>query len=463
MSDLVFLPATEQLRLMRSKQLSAMELAEAYIAQIERLNPLLSALVDFDPDRVRAQTKSVRHGALEGLPVTIKSSIATAGYRCEIGSTLHRDDQPSSDAEAVAILRRQGAVILGTTNCPEFLMAYETDNALHGRTRNPWSLEYSAGGSSGGESSAIAAGMSAAGLGSDSGGSVRIPAHFTGICALKPTSGRISAEGHLPPCVGPFARLGAIGPMARSIEDVSLLFDILATPPSHPIALEEARRIPIGYFDQDGFATSPEIRAAVNIAADALRAAGFQVTPFRPEGLEDAQRLWSAFFVQCGARFYGPTIAGKQDALSRVFREFLSLAEAQGPLSAEELLFAWAEWDLLCKRILDQMEQFPVLLLPPCAVTAFRHGERSWKTDQGLVGYLDSMRYAQWFNILGAPAAVVPVSQTSTGLPVNVQIAGRPFEDERVLAIAGVLDREFGYRVPPAARAGAVFAPVGAV
>jgi amidase len=462
MSDLVFLPATEQLRLMRSRQLSAMELAEAHIAQIERLNPLLGALVDFDPDRVRAQARSVRAGSLAGLPVTIKSSIATAGYRCEIGSTLHRDDRPSSDAEAVAMLRRHGAIILGTTNCPEFLMAYETDNVLHGRTRNPWSLEHSAGGSSGGESSAIAAGMSAAGLGSDSGGSVRIPAHFTGICALKPTSGRISAEGHLPPCVGPFARLGAIGPMARSIPDVSLLFDLLATPSMRPIALEEARRIPIGYFDHDGFATSPEIRAAVEIAAETLRSAGFQVKPFRPEGLEDAQRLWSIFFVQCGARFYGPTIAGKHDALSPVFREFLSLAEAKGPLSSEDLLFAWAEWDLLCKRILDQMLQFPVLLLPPCAMPAFRHGERSWNTEQGQIGYLDSMRYAQWFNILGAPAAVVPISQTSTGLPVNVQIAGRPFEDERVLAIAAVLDREFGYRVPPVARPGAVFDCVGA-
>ena len=125
----------------------------------------------------------------------------------------------------MARFRSAGALILVTTNCPEFLMAYETANLLHGCTRNPWDLERTPGGSSGGESAAIAAGMSAAGLGSDSGGSVRVPAHFTGTCSLKPTPGRIPVRGHLPPCVGPFSILGAIGPMARTIDDVALLFE----------------------------------------------------------------------------------------------------------------------------------------------------------------------------------------------------------------------------------------------
>ena len=205
------------------------ELAEAHIRQIERLNPELNAFADFDAERVRAQARQLDaarepRGALHGLPVTIKSSIATAGYRCEIGSLLHKGEIPAKDAVVVARLRAAGALILGTTNCPEFLMAYETANLLHGRTRNPWDLERTPGGSSGGESAAIAAGMSAAGLGSDSGGSVRVPAHFTGICSLKPTPGRIPGRGHLPPCVGPFSILGAIGPMARTIGDVALLF-----------------------------------------------------------------------------------------------------------------------------------------------------------------------------------------------------------------------------------------------
>ena len=213
-------------------------------------NPQLNAFADFDAERVRAQARQLdaaldgKRGALHGLPVTVKSSIATAGYRCEIGSLLHKGEIPREDAVVVARLRAAGALILGTTNCPEFLMAYETANLLHGRTRNPWDLERSPGGSSGGESAAIAAGMSAAGLGSDSGGSVRVPAHFTGICSLKPTPGRIPGRGHLPPCVGPFSILGAIGPMARTMADVALLFRTLsgqdpADPASPPVALRE--------------------------------------------------------------------------------------------------------------------------------------------------------------------------------------------------------------------------------
>jgi Asp-tRNA(Asn)/Glu-tRNA(Gln) amidotransferase A subunit family amidase len=203
MNDIVLQPAVQQLKLLRSGEISIIELAEAHIAQIERLNPQLNAFADFDAERVRAQARRLdtskdRTGPLHGLPVTVKSSIATAGFKCEVGSLLNKGEVPREDAVVVNRLRAAGALILGTTNCPEFLMAYETDNLLHGRTANPWDLDRTPGGSSGGESAAIAAGMSALGLGSDSGGSVRVPAHFTGICSLKPTPGRIPGAGHLP-------------------------------------------------------------------------------------------------------------------------------------------------------------------------------------------------------------------------------------------------------------------------
>jgi Asp-tRNA(Asn)/Glu-tRNA(Gln) amidotransferase A subunit family amidase len=219
--------------MLRRGQISPLELADEYIQQIERLNPRLNALVDFDADRVRAQARALEEsgkprGPLYGLPMTIKSSIATAGYRCELGSLLQRGHIPRENAPVVDRAVRAGALILGTTNCPEFLMAYETDNRLYGRTANPWDLERSAGGSSGGESSAVAAGLSGAGLGSDSGGSVREPAHFTGICALKPTPGRIPGRNHLAAGDGPFAILGAIGPMARTVRDLTLLFITLS-------------------------------------------------------------------------------------------------------------------------------------------------------------------------------------------------------------------------------------------
>jgi amidase len=381
-----------------------------------------------------------------------------------MGSLLHKGETANEDAVVVARLRAAGALILGTTNCPEFLMAYEAANRLYGRTRNPWDLERSPGGSSGGESAAIAAGMSAAGLGSDSGGSVRVPAHFTGICSLKPTPGRIPGRGHLPPCVGPFAILGAIGPMARTMGDVALLFRALSgqdplDPVSPPVALrnpgpDELRARAIGYFEDDGLVpVTHETRAAVNDAAQALREAGFRVEPFRPRTLERLRKLWWTFFVQCGAMFYEPEIRGKQERLSPIFKEFLSIAEASGPINATDLLNAWAELDVLRARTLEEMREFSVLLCPAAAIPAFRHDERTWTIDGASVNYLDAVRYTQWFNALACPAAVVPVGRSSEGLPIGVQIAARPFEDEIALGIAAVVDAAFGYRPPPMALA----------
>ena len=233
MNELVLAPAAKQLELLRAGNLSVIELAEAHIRQIERLNPELNAFADFDAERVRAQARQLDaarepRGALHGLPVTIKSSIATAGYRCEIGSLLHKGEIPAQDAVVVARLRAAGALILGTTNCPEFLMAYETANLLHGRTHNPWDLDRTPGGSSGGESAAIAAGIFGGGTGQRQRRVGARACALTGICSLKPTPGRIPGRGHLPPCVGPFSILGAIGPMARTIDDVALLFQVLS-------------------------------------------------------------------------------------------------------------------------------------------------------------------------------------------------------------------------------------------
>lgn len=461
--SVTLLPATEQLTLLRRRAITPLELADEHIAQIQRLNPQLNALVDFDPERVREQARRVRPGPISGLPVTIKSSISVAGLRCEIGSTLHRGSIPERNAVAVERLIDAGAVILGTTNCPEFLMAYETENLLHGSTRNPWNLDYSAGGSSGGEAAAIAAGMSAGGLGSDSGGSVREPAHFTGICALKPTAGRVPAEGHLPPCQGPFSFLGAIGPMARTITDLALLLAMtggrdLLDPNSVPAAYraitrEEARESVVGVFEDDGLIpVTQETRSAVQNAAEALRKHGFRVKPFRPQALEAARKLWRTFFVQCGDLLYAPTIRGRESELSPTFRDFLEIARAEAPLTADSLLEAWVESDRVRAQLLAEMQGFPLLLCPVCSIPAFKPFERSWTIDGVAVSYFDAMRFTQWFNLLGGPATVVPVSRSEAGLPIGVQIAGRPYEDELVLAVAAVIEREFGYQPPPMAR-----------
>jgi amidase len=462
------MPVTRQVELVASRKVSVLELAEAHIAQIERLNPTLNAIVDFDAERVRAQATRLDEmkeprGPLHGLPVTVKSSIATAGYRCEIGSVINKGHVPREDAVIVARLRAAGALILGTTNCPEFLMAYETANALYGRTANPWDLDRSPGGSSGGESAAIAAGLSAAGLGSDSGGSVRQPAHATGICSLKPTPGRFPGRGHLPPCVGPFSILGSIGPMARTVADVTLLFRTLSgqnrdEPGSPPLeyrkrGIDELRRHTIGFFEDDGLVpVTSETRAAVDAAAQALREAGFRVEPFRPASLELLRKLWWKLFVQCGAMFYAPAIRGKEDRLSPIFNEFLAISRTAPSFSASDLLNAWAELDLLRSKVLEEMADHPVLLCPVASVPAFRHGERSWMIDGKTVDYLDAVRHTQWFNVLACPAAVAPVGWSPDGLPIGVQIAARPYEDETALGIAAIVDAAFGYRPPPMAQ-----------
>ncbi len=463
--QVTLLSATEQLALLQRCAITPLELAEEHIRQIERLNPRLNALVDFDAERVRAQARAVRPGtgALAGLPVTVKSSISVAGYRCEIGSTLLRGAVPKTNAVLVERLLAAGAVILGTTNCPEFLMAYETENLLYGSTRNPWDMERTAGGSSGGEAAAIAAGLSAGGLGSDSGGSVREPAHFTGICALKPTAGRFPAAGHLPPCRGPFAFLGSIGPMARTVGDLALLFgvlggqdptDVSGAPVGHrAVTTEEAKQVPIGWFEDDGLIpVTAETRAAVESAAQALEQQGFTVKRFRPQGLEATRKLWWTFFMQCGEMLYEPMIRGREEELSPTFREFLALAREEAPLTATSLLDAWVDSDLVRGRLLEEMREFPVWLCPVCSVPAFRPFERSWTVDAQTVTYLDSMRYTQWFNLLGGPAAVVPVSRSGEGLPIGVQIAGQTYADELVLAVAAAVESAFGYLAPPMAR-----------
>jgi len=251
--------------------------------------------------------------------------------------------------------------------------------------------------------------------------------------------------------------------MARTIEDVTMLFDTLSgqdafDPVSGPIALRkpelaELRGRVIGYFEDDELVpVTPETRQAIQDSVRALKDAGFRVDPFRPQTLERLRLLWWKFFVRCGAMFYQSTIRGKEEQLSPIFREFLSIAEKDGPLDGNELLEAWAELDLLRGKTLQELESYPILLCPVASIPAFRHGERSWVVEGREVAYLDAVRHTQWFNVLACPAVVVPVARSPEGLPIGVQIAARPYEDEVALAVAGVLDRAFGYRVPPLAR-----------
>ena len=469
MNDSTFLSAAEMARRIREKKISPVELAEAHLAKIPRLNPKLNAYVQIDAERVRSEAKAAEAsllnnavlGPLHGVPISIKSSLDVAGMKCESGTRLRAGYTAKNDAPLVARLRQAGAIVLGVTNTPELLMAWETDNLLYGRTNSPWDLARTPGGSSGGEAAAIASGMSAGGVGSDGGGSIRVPAHFSGICGLKPTPGRIPSTGHFPESGGPFALIGVVGPMARTVADLKLLFEALQGPDdgdtcAAPVPLRwptdsEIRKLRIGNFEDDGRTpVTSEIRQAVRTAAESFSRAGFDVEPFRPEGLEEARELWRKFFVKTGGIVIGPMFQGRESDQSPILTQFLGWAEQEPAMQDDAFLQAWFARDALRAKFLPQMQRFPILLCPAAAIPAFRHGERSWTIDDTTVHYLDAWSYTEWFNLLGNPAAVVPVSHSSEGLPIGVQIVGRPWEEEQVLSVAAVLERECGgWRVPP--------------
>ncbi|HUA14882.1 MAG TPA: amidase [Verrucomicrobiae bacterium] len=469
MPDLTFLSAVEMAEQIRERRISPLELAAAHLKKIERLNTELNAFVQVDPKRVLREAREAETavakggplGPLHGVPISIKSSIEVAGYRCEAGTRLRSGFVASRDAPLVKRLRDAGAIVLGLTNTPELLMAWETDNLLYGRTNSPWDSSQTPGGSSGGEAAAIAAGMSAGGVGSDGGGSIRVPAHFSGICGLKPTPGRIPSTGHYPPSGGPFALIGVVGPMARTVADLKVLFEVMQGPEdgdtcAAPVPLrwpdkEEVRQLGIGYFEDDGRTpVTAETRAAVHIAADALRSAGFRVAPFRPEGLEEARQLWRKFFVKVGGMIIRPMFKGREQDESPILKQFLEWSAAEPELTADSLLDAWIRRDALRADFLAQMREYPILLCPVAATPAFRHGERAWQIAGQPVHYLDAWSYTAWFNLLGNPAAAVPVAQSAEGLPIGVQIVGRPWQEEQVLSVAAALEEKCGaWRIPP--------------
>jgi amidase len=459
MAELVQLPAWEMAAGIRSGRFTAIELLEAHLDQIKRCNPRLNAFVTVDESRARLYAKeadaAVKRGRplapLHGVPVTIKSSIDVNGLLCEAGTLIRRGHVASSDAPLVSRLKAAGAIVLGNTTVPEFLMAWETHSALYGRTNSPWNIERTPGGSSGGEAAAIAACCSAAGIGSDGGGSIRVPAHFCGICGLKPTPGRIPATGHFPSSVGPFALLGVVGPMARTVRDLQLMFEAIAGPDNGdpnaaPVALRpldaaSLLQTRIGYFEDDcRTPVTSETRRAIQHAAQILREAGFAVEPFRPAGLEEARQLWRVLFIDAAAMVLRQAYQGRESDMYSIVREIIEAAAEDPPLTAERLFETLLGRDILRARFLDQMDRYPILLCPVNAVPAFRHGERSWNVDGERVEYLDASSYSQWFNLIGNPAAVVPIGQSDEGLPIGVQIVGRPWEEERVLAVAAALE-----------------------
>ena len=451
--------ARELAALIRAKKISPVEVVEAHLRRASALHSRLNAFVHLDESAARAQARSAEAavsrnaplGPLHGVPLTVKSCIDVAGWNCPAGSALRKDYVPQQDAVLVSRLKSAGAIILGSTNTPEFLMNYETSNSLHGRTSNPWDLSRSSGGSSGGEAAAISSGCSAGGVGSDGGGSIRVPAHFCGICGLKPTPGRIAATGHFPSGSGSFPWIGVVGPMARSVGDLRLLFETLAGPdpgdscsapvPLRTISPDELRGLRIGLLDAPSLGQpTEETAAAVHLAARALEAQGFLVEPIQIPALDQAISLWWYFFGPVIEHLLRAPLAAHHSALSPMLLEYLQIAGAEPPVTLDAFLDACTQRDLCRAQILRQMENVPVLLSPVSLAPAFRHGEGAWRPATP-ASFRESMRHSQWLNLAGLPGLSLPAAFSNDGLPIGVQLIGRPFEEPLLLAVAESLDQ----------------------
>jgi len=446
----------------RRKSFSPVEVVEAHLERVAEVQPKVNAFVYLDAEGARMQARAAeaavmrgdRLGPLHGIPLTIKSCMDVAGWPAAAGALLRKDYVAQGDAPLVARLRAAGAILLGNTNTPEYLMAYETDNSLSGKTSNPWSLERSAGGSSGGEAAAIAAGCSAGGVGSDGGGSIRVPAHFCGICGLKPTPGRIPVTGHYPEGGGAFGWIGVVGPMARTVADVRALFEVMAGPdagdalsapvPVQAVTEKDVRGLRVGILESAALGTvTPETVAAVELAAKILSEQGFVVEKKSLNGLDRAIEVWWYFFGPVIADSIRKGAAGQEAKLSPMLREYVELATAGTVLTYDGFLGACAERDRLRWDIVRQMEDVRILLSPVSAGPAFRHGEGNWRNGEK-ENYRDTMRYSQWLNLAGLPGVAVPLGVSPEGLPIGVQVIGRPFEEELILAAAAAIERGRG-------------------
>jgi aspartyl-tRNA(Asn)/glutamyl-tRNA(Gln) amidotransferase subunit A len=448
--------ATELASLIRTKQLSSREIVQAHLNRIEAINPKVNAIVTLlAEDALKgadAADKAVRNGVdlgpLHGVPFTIKDAIDTAGVLTQRGSKIFAGNIPEKDATVVTRFKAAGAIPLAKTNLPEFSAWQETDNLVTGLSRNPWNLDRTPGGSSGGESAAIAAGLSPIGIGSDLAISVRGPAALTGIVGLKATHGRIPYTGHWPEVLN---RYFHIGPLARSVRDVTTALSIMQGPDGvdglaiHAKTAEltdgaiAGKPLRVGWLVEPGFGpVDREVAAAVAAAADLLKDAGCEVEPVRIPLLEQNN-------------YFDPAILLYGAELGRYVRRFVGDREAElhyiGKIyvtspdpSLGEYIDAEIKVDKLKGAFAAYFQQYDALLCPVIPFTAPPPGLEEYVVNGEKVPSTHMMRATVPFNLTGLPALSVPFRFSSEQLPINVQLVSRWLDDETILRLGLLIE-----------------------
>jgi amidase len=449
--DLAYTSASALARLIHSRQLSATELVQIYLERIERLNPPLNAVVTLDADRAtdraraadEATARGKSWGALHGVPYTLKDTQSTQGIRTTAGYPPLSDHVPEADATIAARLKAAGGILLGKTNTSLLAYDQQTTNPIFGRTNNPWDLSRTPSGSSGGAGAALSAGLTVLDVGSDSGGSIRVPAHFCGIYGLKPTMGLVSEYGHIPDLPGRPRLdwvLSTSGPLARSLEDIDVALRLIAGPDGQDrivapmtlpeLAVADRGRLRIAWTRTfPGTPVSREIESALERLATDLERGGAHVEETVPAvSFEDQWHTYQTIANTTWrnrARLYGIREVDDGEALPSQAQLSDAMDRRQRAITQWEAFFS--EWD--------------VLLCPPCMTTAYPHCEPGSPilVDGKPARYDEECRHAYVFNLTGQPALVCPLALSSGGLPIGVQMVSARWSDVRLLGIAAAI------------------------
>ncbi|MGF1937010.1 MAG: amidase [Nostoc sp. ChiQUE02] len=452
MKDLVFLAAHQLANAIRDRQVSSTEVIEAYLSQIAQYNPGLNAIVTLDAENAITQSKAAdkalaqgeNWGILHGVPVTIKDTLETKGLRTTSSYQPLANYVPKQDATVVARLRAAGAIILAKTNTPQLADNFQTNSPLFGRTNNPWNHKCTPGGSTGGGASAIAAGLSPLELGSDIGGSIRVPAHFCGIYGLKPTEHRVSTFGHIPELPGTpktIRHLQTIGPLARSVEDLRLCLSLIQcselrqpevmsiSQQANPVSTLQSYR----YAWSEGFGDIPataETKATLEKLASSLAALGCCVEQHNEPPNFDSNAVRNTYL-----NIYNFELGLSQPDLTQIQQQ-------------QNYITALSERDTLIATMENFLSNWDAWLCPVVPVPAFTHRQpgEPIEVDGCEFSYLGAIgAYTTIFNLTGNPAVVMPFTQSQDGLPIGVQVVGQRGSDMKLLEIAETLTQVTGF------------------